>query len=441
MGALMATRFGRRLVWLVGTLLAVGLALGIGRIVPGQPMIALGVVGVVLALGLTVAEPAAIPLITMPLLLVVKRVGSGGLDLSVSDAALGLATLAALVFTPRPFSPALRNLLWLSTIYQFATLFTVVANPYLPGVIEWFHAWMLVAGALVVGWTVGRTGHARLGLTLLLLLALVLAVATIVQGVRQYAHGDFSAVYLSWPYGMHKNFVGTVLGLAAVVAYARPVWWGWRKGQALTAFGVLVFAVVLTQSRQALVGLGIALVVIALRSDPVRRRSKLIIMLVLPALVVVATSVRDQVATGNIHNSIFQRVSWFQDTITYWLASPWVGHGLRYWYRPGEPGFQPPNAELEVLATAGLLGLVTFVALMVGSLGILWRIEPAYGTVAFAVLLSRLAQSQLDLFWIAVQTPIPFVIAGISLGALARAEAETGLAREERSRLPAGAVS
>ncbi len=45
-----------------------------------------------------------------------------------------------------------------------ATLFTVVANPYLLNAVEWFHAWLLVAGALVVGWAVGRAGYARAGL-------------------------------------------------------------------------------------------------------------------------------------------------------------------------------------------------------------------------------------------------------------------------------------
>ncbi|MEA5153900.1 O-antigen ligase family protein [Raineyella sp.] len=430
MGALLATRLGRRFTWLVGTLLAVGLALGIGHLVPGRPLIAIGAVGVVLALGVTVADPATIPLIAMPVLLVVHRVGGGTLDLSLSDAALGVATITALFFAPRPFSPPLRNLLWLSGVYQFATLFTVVANPYVSGVIEWFHAWVLVAGALIVGWTVGRSGHARAGLTLFLLAALGLAGLTIAQGALQYAHGNFGAVFVSWPYGMHKNFLGTVLGFAAVIAYTRPLWMGWRKGWALTAFTVLVAALAMTQSRQALVGLAVALLVVALRGDAHRRRSKLIVVLVIPALVVVATTVRDQIATGNIHNSIFQRVTWFQETVTYWRASPWVGHGLRYWYRPGEPGFQPPNAELELLATAGIIGLIAFLALMIGALGILWGVDPAYGTLAVAILLSRLAQAQLDLFWISVQTPIPFVIIGVCLGALAlaRDRADAGAA-------------
>ncbi len=425
MAALMATRAGQRTVWLLGGVLAVGLALGVGYLVPARPILAVAVVGVVLVLGLTMADVAAIPLLAVPLMLVVRRVGGAGLDLSISDAALGAATLTALVFAPRPFSPALRGLLWLSSLYQFATLFTVIANPYVAGVVEWFHTWALVAGALIIGWTIGRSGHARSGLNLLLGTALVLALITLFQGLRQYATGDFGPVYLYWPYGMHKNFVGTMLGFAAIVAYARPLWLGWRKRWALTAFTVYAVAIMMTQSRQALVGLAVALVVIVMRGDAHRRRSKIILALVVPATVVVVMTVREQLASGNAYNSANTRLAWLRDTVAYWATSPWVGHGLRYWYRPGEPTFQPPNAEMEVIAAAGIVGLAAFLVLMIGALPILWRLDPAYGTLAVAVQLSRIFSGQLDLFWVTAQASVPFLVIGICLGALDRAQRQS----------------
>ena len=73
-----------------------------------------------------------------------------------------------------------------------------------------------------------------------------------------------------------------------------------------------------------------------------------------------------------------------------------------------------------MLSTAGLVGLAGFLVLMVGSLVVLWRMDPRYGLVAFVVILSRLVQGQLDLFWVAVQTSIPFLIVGICLGAHGR---------------------
>ena len=52
------------------------------------------------------------------------------------------------------------------------------------------------------------------------------------------------------------------------------------------------------------------------------------------------------------------------------------------------------------------------------------RMDPKYGVLATTVILSRLVQGQLDLFWVAVQTSIPFLIVGICLGAQGRELAE-----------------
>lgn len=418
---------------------AVALAVGIGMNVPARPLLALAASAAVLTLGITAAEPAAVPLIAMPLLLAVQRIGGSGVDLSISDAALIVATLLALVFTPRPFDPALRNLLWLSALYQGVTLLTVVANPFQANIVEWFHAWVLVSGSLIVGWTIGRSGHARLGLSLLLAAALVLAFAAIAQGILNYARGDFSALYPSWPYPMHKNFLGTVMGFAAVIAYAQPPWMGWSKRLAYSAFWIFAAALMMTQSRQAIIGLGVALVVLALRRNQGERRSQLILLAIVPAMFLVGTLVKDQVQSGNQFNSVFQRITWFQETIDAWLRAPWFGYGLRFWYNPTSPiSFQPPNAVIEMLASAGVVGLVAFFILTIGALLILWRVDPAYGTLGAVVLLSRLVQSQLDLFWVGVQGSIPWVVIGICLGARTLASNDT---LWDGARLPASSPS
>lgn len=434
--ALLETRAGRLAQRMVGAALLAVLALGIGRLMPTQPGYGIAAALLVLALGIAAVEPVAVPLMALPLLLIPYRVGSGGYDLSISDAVLIGASLAAVVFTKRPFSPALRTLIWLSVIYQFATLFTVVANPYLANAVEWVHAGMLVSGALVVGWTIGRSGYARMGLSLLLAGTLVLAGVTIAQGLIQYSRGDFSAVYVAWPFGMHKNFVGTVLGFGAITAYARPEWMGWSRRWGLGAFWLMAAGVLVTQSRQSILGLGAALLVVGLRGDSVRRRSKAIVLLVVPVLVLVGTLVKDQVESGNQHNSVLQRLTWFEDTLEFWSSSPWVGHGLRYWeVETAALKFQPPNAELEVLASAGVVGLSAFLLLMVGTLVVLWRVDSIYGTLAVAVVLSRVVQGQLDLFWIAVQVSVPFVIVGVCLGAEAiERETRVLLAMESQSR-------
>jgi hypothetical protein len=403
----------------------VALVATVGRLAVTVPEAAVIISVAVLAIGLTAVQPGLIPVAVLPVLLVVLRVGSGGIDLSLSDFALAAAAVPALLLARRPFSSGLRAVLWASAIYQFATLVTVVNNPYAANVVEWAHAWMMVSGSLLVGWAVGANGHGRLGIRLLVATMTLLAVITVVEGSVHFARGDFSPVYPSFPYGMHKNFAGTVCATGAVMVYARPAWVGINRRWSFVLGSVLLAAVLVTQSRQALIGLVAAVVILVLRSDSDRKRSRVVLLLLAPVVLFVTNLVQDQVQNGNQFNSVFQRLTWFQDSMTVWSSDPWFGVGLRWWYTDRFPfQFQPPNAEIEVLTSAGVLGLAAFVVLMVVALRVAWRLDPAYGSLAVAVLVSRLVQGQFDLFWSAVQGSVPFVVLGICLGACWHAERE-----------------
>ncbi|QDO87419.1 O-antigen ligase family protein [Ornithinimicrobium ciconiae] len=404
---------------------ALVIAVGVGYASTTRPTLALLAAAIVAVAGATVAQPAALPALAFALVVVTARVAVGPVDLTVSDVALGVSFWPALFMSPRPFSRELRQLLWLNAIYQTTTLFTVIQNPFTANRVEWVHAWLLVSGALIIGWAAGRAGLAKTALALLLLSSGILAAGTVVQGVTQWAVGDFSPVFPQWPYPMHKNAIGCILGFSAVIAYARPSWLGWPRWGTTVMFWLSVTGIGAAQSRQAMVGLAIGLVVVSVRNHPERRRSLLILLGIAPVLAVVATMVRDQLASDNIHNSAFQRLTWFEESIEAWQQNPWVGTGLRYWYTDTQYNFQPPNGILEVLATAGVVGLVGFLIMMIGSLVVLWRLDKTYGTLAFALLLSRLVQGQLDLFWVAVQTSIPFLVAGLCLGLAARAAADS----------------
>lgn len=402
----------------VGGFAAFLLLVWAGRTVTTRPEVAGLVAVVVLVLGLTLVEPATVPLVSLPLLVIVTRLGAGGVDLSVSDFVLGIAMWPALFLSKRPFTAEMRALLWLAGLYQFATLFTVLNNPYAANVVEWFHAGVLVAGGLLVGWIVGRHGYARLGLRLLVLSILVISIATVVEGVIQFASGYFGPIYPTWPFPMHKNFAGTVAGIGAGIVYARPPWLGWGKKLSWAMFSVMAAAVLLTQSRQALIGLAAAVFVLVFRGKGEHRRSKLVLLLVAPALLFVTKLVQDQIESGNEFNSVFQRLTWFEDSFAVWETDPWFGVGLRWWYTDRFPvTFQPPNAEIEVLTSAGVVGLAAFLVLMIGAVVVLWRLDPLYGTLALTVLVNRLVQAQFDLYWSAVQASLPFVVIGIALGA------------------------
>ncbi|WP_194397260.1 O-antigen ligase family protein [Microbacterium atlanticum] len=380
------------------------------------------IAGLVIAAALTPRVPLAVALMATPALFIPVRAGLGGADLSVSDVALAAAFGTAILLGHRPYSRPLRQILWLNLVYQFATLFTVIVNPYAANTVEWFHAWLLVSGAIIVGWALGRAGYARPALILMIGAACMIAVGTIVTGLIQFSRGDLGPVYPSWPVEMHKNFAGTVMAFAAVVAYANPQWLSLTRGWARAAFWLLCVGIVLTQSRQAALGLIVAVVVLALRRGAGgNRHSRLVLLLLAPAVWLIAVMVLDQVSSDNQFNSANTRLEWLRAMFAYWKEAPVFGHGLRYWYQGGWADFQPPQAEVEVAVSAGVVGLIGFIVMWLGILVILWRVDPVYGTLAFAVLLSRLVQSQFDLFWVAGQVSIPFVIAGICLGAQASA--------------------
>jgi len=148
-------------------------------------------------------------------------------------------------------------------------------------------------------------------------------------------------------------------------------------------------------------------------------QSKLVLLLAIPAVWLVVSMVIEQLDSQNQHNSVFQRLEWFREVYAYWKHAPIFGHGLRFWYVDPTVPYQPPQAELEVVTSTGLFGLAAFIVMWVGFLVVLARVDKVYGTLALAVILCRIVQAQFDLFWVGVQTSVPFVIAGICLGALA----------------------
>ena len=409
----------------------------LGGLAAGRQTFAMVAALVVLIIGATLCDPLALPMASMVTLVVVERVGGASLNLSTSDFVLFLAFWVAVLFTQRPFSLHLRAMLWLTFVYQVSALFTVVGNPYRANAIEWFHAWLLTGGALVVGWSLGRDGRASAAIKAVLATTAVIAVLVITVGAQQFAStGTVEAVYIQWPFYMNKNFTGSVLAFMAVVLYARPLWLRISGRASAALLALFILALFATQSRQGMVGLGVGIVVIALRPDPDRRRSRLPLFAIPPAMIYVILTVQDQLASGDQFNSTFQRLTWFQQALTIWEPSPWYGIGLRWWVAGRSTyAFQPPNAIIEVLTSVGIIGLVGFLIMMLGTLYVAWRMPVRYGTTVVAVFAARLAQSQLDLFWVSIQASLPFVIAGLCLGAAAHATPPHLKRSRRRSRL------
>jgi O-antigen ligase len=411
-----SARRSRRLALGAG-LVAVFVALTL--LTAAQPWLTLGLGALLLVVGLTLREPMAIPVLAVPALLLINRVGGA---LSVSDLVLFAAFWPALLFCRRPMTRPMRGVLWASAFYQATVLFTVIANPYAANAIEWVHSWLLVGGALLVGWAVGAAGYARLALGLYVGASVVVALAALGQFAINLSQGNTGPVYLNEPFMMHKNYIGCVLAFAAMIVYTRPRWLRWNDLVCLSLFGLFVVGILVAQSRQALIGVALAVAVVALRPDPHRHRSKLVLVAVGGGALLVGSLLQEQLESGDQYNSAFQRLTWFAQSLQIWEQYPWFGAGLRWWYtdRFAEQ-FQPPNAEFEMLSSGGIVGLVGFLLMFLVILVILWRIDSRFGTLAFVMVLMRFVQGQFDLFWVAGQVSIPFVIAGICLGAQAYA--------------------
>jgi len=374
---------------------------------------------VVVALaGLAVYDASLVPVVAMPAFVVAERVGGDTLNMTLSDVVLFATLWVALVFTPRPFTPALRSMLWLSAVYQLATLFAVVATPFRQNTVEWFHAWVLVGGALVVGWAVGRVGRATLGLTLVTLVVLVIALNACAIAAVQLAQGDVSPVYPSWPFPMHKNLAGPIFMSVALVAFVRQPWLHWPAWFRIPAFYVLALGMLAVQSRQAIVGFGVGLLVLALRPGlGPRVGPRLMLLTMAPAAMFVASRVQDDLSGDDPFNSTAFRAAGIEGGFDVWREHLWFGAGLRWWTAGPEPGFQPPNAVAEVLSSVGVVGLAGFAILMLGTIVVAWRMDPRYGTLAVAVLASRLVASQFDQFWVSIIVSLPFLLVGVCLGA------------------------
>ncbi|QMU97400.1 O-antigen ligase family protein [Microbacterium esteraromaticum] len=407
----------RWMLFAVATLLGVYFLLERAMSDGATTAIALAVI--VIGVVLTPRHPMVLPLLAVPGAFVTARIGLGGTDLTVSDLAIALGFATVVLLSRRDFSPTMRAMLWLNGVYQFATLFTVIVNPYPQNTVEWFHAWLLISGALVLGWGIGRAGLLRAALLLMVGAVAVIALGTIATAVVVYVTEGFQAIYPRWPWSMHKNFAGFALATGVLIVFIRPPAAGLTRRVTLPAMWLFLIALAITQSRQAVIGLIIALLLYTLRQGAGHHKA-LVALLAIPGAVLIVQSVIEQVESQNRFNSTYQRLEWFREVYALWKHSPIFGHGLRYWYVHPTANFQPPQAELEVLASTGLVGLVAFAVMWMGIAVVMWKFwtaHPAFGALAFAAVVSRIVAAQFDLFWVASQVSVPFLIAGVCLGA------------------------
>jgi O-antigen ligase len=136
-------------------------------------------------------------------------------------------------------------------------------------------------------------------------------------------------------------------------------------------------------------------------------------------------------------SSVAVRRAFNEASLQLWQEHPFLGVGIHYWRdryflkRAFEGG--PVNVVAEHLAEGGVVALVGFVALVVGMLVALSQARSDLAATAAAVLVARVAHGTVDIYWVAVQTSVTFVVVGAALAdTTGRRATETG----EAVRLP-----
>ena len=156
-----------------------------------------------------------------------------------------------------------------------------------------------------------------------------------------------------------------------------PRWVGWSRGLARLVLAAVRRCSLMTQSRQALIGLiGRAIVIVVLRRGSDRS------VALRPALLIPAAWLgrHDGDRAGRVAEPVqfgLPATRVVPRGVRILEARPSSDTACATGTRPGEPPFQPPQAEIEVLASAGVVGLDRASSSCgSASLVVLWRVDP-----------------------------------------------------------------
>ena len=310
----------------------------------------------VIALGLYLCSPSLVVMLALPASFFVFRLGGagGGNNLSISDAVLLVATFAALPLLRWSGARELKRLFALLVVYQASTLFSVVDHANRYDIVEWFHQLFLVGGSAIVGYVIVERGRARLALSSYLVIATGLSTFTVAR-IRRARPPSTALAAAGVPEelprhplrrrGAHRPVQARMVGAP------RPVGAG---GQVHVPGRRHLRAVPAVDDRH-----GGRHLVVYLRRRGVGKRSKLLVASLVPVAAVAYVTTRGQATNGSNFNSVAVRETWLHQSLVLWQRFPFFGVGERFWYT-GTYGIviQPPNAEVSMLATGGVIGLL-----------------------------------------------------------------------------------
>ena len=392
---------------------AVALGASVGALTVSDDIVALAIAGLVAAAGLAAVDPVLVAVAAFPSTLILQRTGGGsvGSSLSVADLMIVLGVVVVLPQVRWERTATLRRVLLPALAYEAIILPTVLAHPNAHDSLEWLHRLEMVVGALVLGWAVGASGRAKQAVTAFLIGCIVLAALTVEHA--------FALHFEPGQWGLYqKNYLGSVLWMGAAAAHINPPWLGVPRRFARVAKYVCAVGILAAQAKQDIIALALVVLLAAFLDPRVRRRSRMLVAATLALLIAGYFMLAAELSGPGKLNTVTERTGALSSDFHIWLQSPIFGEGMRWFYLPQFASYgQPPNILLETLTDTGLVGLLAILVLLVGSARIYLSLPRAVSTLALVLLAGRVVEAIFDVYWVSPQTTLPWMIAGLALGA------------------------
>ena len=403
-------RRDRRAGAVAGWMTTVVVAGAIGIAVAGNRKVGLVLAGLVLVLGIVIADPLLVVVIALPGTLLIQRVGGATTNLSAADLLVFIAALVSLTYIRWREAPYLRQFLMGIVWFQAVLLLVVIAHPFRDDIVEWFHRWSYVGGSVLVGWVIATNGRTRQAFRLFLAGSSILALIAMEHAVTGHFQPAQWGVY-------QKNGIGAIMWIAIVVAQINPPWTGIGRLEARVNKYLCIGGLLASQSRQSVILLILAIGLAAFLNPELRARSKLLMLAAFPAAVVLYFSFTIAARNNPQFNSVTTRVDQISAALHVWHLSPILGEGMRFYNLPQFITVTaPPNVFIDNLASTGIIGSLAFLFMVWVTVRTMFRLPYALGTLGLVILVFHYVDGLFDIFWIGASTIAPFIIAGISLG-------------------------
>jgi O-antigen ligase len=220
----------------------------------------------------------------------------------------------------------------------------------------------------------------------------------------------------AYPYGMHKNAVGALLGAAFILTIAAP----WRL--ALRPIVVrhlrilFVLGVIAAQSRGAALALVAVIAIYAIRHREARRAPIFFLVVTVVLIIGSAVTLKDEYKDNPKFNAIDQRTNVYDVAIDVWEQHPLLGGGLR-WFQSGDTtNAGPHNLVIAELSETGLIGTVGLLLLIVMTIRAVISRRDALGEAAFLLLMYELFFASSEILWVAGGVTMPMLFIGLAMG-------------------------